>query len=93
MADLIQITNPYKIKTCQGLGNYALEIYWDDDHQSIFTFDQLRSELEGAIQAGDPHLLRRAGREFHDNRLIDRVNLQPQRQRRRGPGRRGATIS
>ena len=42
MADLIQITNPYKIKTCQGLGNYALEIYWDDDHQSIFTFDQLR---------------------------------------------------
>ncbi len=42
MADLIQITNPYKIRSCQGMGNYALEIYWDDAHHSIFTFDQLR---------------------------------------------------
>ncbi|MCW5828259.1 MAG: DUF971 domain-containing protein [Deltaproteobacteria bacterium] len=42
MAELVQISNPFKIRTCQGLGNYALDVHWDDGHHSIFTYDQLR---------------------------------------------------
>ncbi len=42
MSELIQIANPFKIAGCQPMGNYALEIHWDDGHHSIYSFEQLR---------------------------------------------------
>ncbi len=63
MADLIQITNPFKIRSCQGLGNYALEVYWDDSHHSIFTFDQLRQLQPPPFERpGQPSPLSGAGK-------------------------------